>query len=332
MDGQPELKILRVSEIILDDENPRFHHLRDKARAKLTETEMEHEIVENDEDLPLLTKAIQKSGVKDPIWVIRRGGKYVVIEGNRRVVVLRQLLKEKMEPPSGIKYDEVHANVMDPHTPDVEIILQKARLQAGKKAWGPYNEAALTYQLRERPYLMDVTDIAAHLKMPETKVKERIANYKLFQDYVKQTSDDNPKRFAYFSDCPPKVRQWFEDSSKNKSDYFKLISPTSGKFNKIRSVATRGGLREFAQVLDDPEALQLVLTDPHTGVEEALDIAKDNNITKGMPFIKKIQPLAMSLHSLDNEKLEKLKKELRFKTELKSLHHACGEVLKKLEK
>lgn len=329
---QIQLKVLNIEEIVLDLENPRFHYLRDRNGGKLTHEMIEVEIVENDEDLPLLTKAIQKSGVKDPVWVIRRGGKYVLIEGNRRLVVLRKLIKEKIAPPEGVRYDQVTANVMDPSTPEVEVVLQKARLQAGKKAWGPYNEAALTYQLREPPFLMDIEDIATQLKISETKVKDRIANYRIFQEYVKSSRDENPKRFAYFTDRPPRVREWFEESQKNKHEYFKLINPASGKFNKIRSVATRGGLRDFSQVLDDPEALTLLLTDPNTSVEDALEIAKDNNISKGMPFVKKILPLAMSLRTLDNEKIQKLKKEPRFKTELKSLHLACDEVLKKLEK
>jgi len=325
------LQLINVRDLVLDGENPRFLHLRQRNSEHLTQEEIEREILNNDDDLPLLIKSIQKSGVRDPIWVVKSGPTaYTVMEGNRRAVVLKHLLKEKMEPPPDVSFSEVHAHVLPSDTPQVELILQKARLQSGKKAWGAFNEAALTYQLRESPFLMALEDIAVDLKIPISKVKERIENYKTFQEYVKATGDDNPKRFAYFAECPPKVREWYKETPKKKADYFKLISPTSGPFQKIRSVATRGGLRDFSRVLEDKEALELLLTDSHTSVEDALAIALDNNITKAIPFIKKLAPLAMHLRQLDVDQLEKLKTEHRFKVELRSLHAACEEVLKKL--
>ncbi len=327
--NHPQLEVLNINDLALDLENPRFNHLR--RAGKLTEAIIEEEILERDDDTPNLSRSIQKSGVKDPIWVIKKGPRYVVIEGNRRVVVLREIIRQKEKAPPGVSYDEVPANIMKEDTPDVEVLLQKARLQTGKKAWGAYNEAALTYQLQERPFLMHVADIAAHLKISESKVKQRLADYKLFNEYVKVTKDDNPKRFSLFQECPPKVREWFEESSKNKSDYFRLISPASGKFHKIRSVATRGGLRDFQTVLEDPEILKRLLTDPNLSVEDAVDEIKAKD-PRSMPFLKKIMPLAMGLRTLDNERIEKLKKDPRFKTEIKSLASICNEIVKKLEK
>jgi len=317
----------------LDLDNPRFFHLRHKSAASVTQEQIESEILENDDDLPLLTKSIQKSGVKDPIWVVKNDlGKYTVVEGNRRTAVLKRLMKEKVAPPPGISFEYVDAHVLPSDTPPVEVVLQKARLQGGKKAWGAFNEAALTYQLHESPFLMANEDIAVDLKIPMTKVRERIENYKLFREYVRTTGDENPKRFAYFAECPPKVRNWFNESPTNLSAYFKLISPQSKAFNKIRSVATRGGLRDFAQVLDDPEAMDQLLTDPHTSVEDALNIARDNDINKGMPFVKRVSTLAASLRNLNPEQIEKLRNEPKFKIDLKSLQAACAELVAKLDR
>jgi hypothetical protein len=301
-------------------------------QVKLTQEDVEKEIIDNDEDIPLLTKSIQKSGVRDPIWVIPHGGgKYAVMEGNRRTAVLRRLLREKVQPPPGIRYDVVSAHVMPSDTPPVEILLQKARLQAGKKAWGAFNEAALTFQLREPPHLMALDDIAVDLKIPLASVRERIENYKLFREYVEKTGDDNPKRFAYFSDSPKKVREWSQTTEANKNSFFQLINPVGGK-NKIKSVATRGGLRDFAQVLESPEATKYLLDDPAVTVEDALDLAKESNIGKAIPFIKRIAPMAQDLRALDAGQLERLKSEVRFKVSLRSLLAACEEVLGKIGK
>jgi len=331
MSDQESYTEIKTSDLVLDEDNPRFFHLSHKNKGKLTQEQIEEEILQNDDDIPLLTKSIQKDGVKDPLWVVKRNANYVVMEGNRRTVVLKRLLKNQARPPGGVRYDKVKAHVMPSDTPEVELVLQKARLQGGKKAWGAFNEAALTYQLQQPPFLMSVEDIAVDLKIPISKVKERIENYKSYVDYTKETGDDNPKRFAYFAECPPRVREWYRDDSKNKKDYFRLICPLAGS-NKIRSVATRGGLRDFARVLEDPEALKVLLTNAAVTVEEALDLAKDNDVRKAIPFIKRLGPLAMDLRALDQSQLEKLRGEIKFKMDLKAVRLACEEVLQKLER
>jgi hypothetical protein len=332
MSEQESFTTIQTADLVLDEDNPRFFHLRHKNKNKLTQEQIEEEILHNDDDIPLLTKSIQKDGVKDPVWVVKRAdGKYVVMEGNRRTVVLKRLIRESFRPPGGIRFDKVQAHVMPADTPEVELVLQKARLQGGKKAWGAFNEAALTYQLQQPPFLMPVDDIAVDLKIPIAKVKERIVNYKSFVEYTKETGDDNPKRFAYFADCPPRVRDWYQDDSKNKKDFFRLICPVGGS-NKIRSVATRGGLRDFAKVLEDPEALKMLLTEPSVSVEDAIDLAKDNDIKKAIPFIKRLSTVAMDLRALDAAQLEKLKGEVKFKVDLKAVRSACDEVLQKIEK
>jgi len=330
MSTETQLRELKVSDILLDVENPRFFHLLHKGEEQLTQDAIEKEIVDNDDDIPLLTKSIQKSGIKDPIWVVPRDGRFIVMEGNRRTVVLRRLTKEGSVPPIGVRYDVVQAHVMPFDTAPVELILQKARLQGGKKAWGAFNEAALTFQLKEPPHLMAIEDIAVDLKIPIAKVRDRIENYKLFIKYIATTRDDNPKRFAYFADCPMKVREWFRDSESKEQAFFQLINPLEGK-NKIKSVATRGGLRDFAKVLESPEALKYLLDEPAATVEDALDLAKENDIQKAIPFIKRIAPMAQDLRGLDSSQLDRLKSEVKFKVSLKSLKTACDEVIHKME-
>lgn len=332
MSQAPEMREIKTAELMLDLENPRFLYLKHQGDGHaLTQEQVEKEIAENDDDIPLLIKTIQKDGVKDPIWVIPRNGHFLVMEGNRRSVVLKKLLKEGVVPPPGVRYDVVRAHVLPSDTPPVELVLQKARLQAGKKAWGAFNEAALTFQLREPPFLMALEDIAVDLKIPIAKVRERIENYKLFKKYIETTGDDNPKRFAFFNECPSKVREWFRDNDKNELAFFRLINPLEGK-NKIKSVSTRGGLRDFAKVLESPDALKFLLDDPSATVEDALDLAKENDIRKAIPFFNRIAPMAQDLRGLDLSQIERLKEEVKFKVALKALRAACDEVLTKIEK
>ena len=51
-----------------------------------------------------------------------------------RVACLRSILNDDTPAPEGISYDSVLANVIDPSVSELEIKLQKARLQSGKSS------------------------------------------------------------------------------------------------------------------------------------------------------------------------------------------------------
>jgi len=326
---QPIQQIVRVDNLLLDKDNPRFFHLSIQGKRELTQEDLRKEIEKEDETTTLL-KAIKKVGVKDPIWVKEfEDGKFLVIEGNRRTVVLNMLMREGVKPPENVTYSEVLANVLPDTTSDAELVLQKARLQSGKKVWGPFNEAVLTHQLRY-VHMLEPEDIAAELQIPIRTVNLRLENYVLFMKYAERTKDYNPKRFAFFTDAPKNVRDWFLESEENLEQYFKFITPTKGK-QKIRSVATKGGLRDFAQVLDDRDAYDHLVSNEDATVEDAVEIAKENDVLKGMPFIRKLEPLATEMRGLSDTDIAKLKTEAKIKLQIKSLQKACDDLLKKME-
>ena len=326
---EPELVELEVDKLLLDPDNPRFFHLTLKGKGAISEEELQSEI-EGDESFPTLVKAIRADGVKDPIWVRESNGKYIVIEGNRRTVILRNLIKEGARPPKdGISYKKVRAHIMPKETSETETLLQKARLQTGKKEWGKFNVSAVVYRLRH-DYFLEFDDIATEMQTSIREVKLELSNYETFLKYVKETGDANPRRYSYITDRPTKVIEWMEQSDANTKQYFEWINP-NGNNNKLRSVATRGGLRDFAKIVDDQEALKQFIEDPNVTVEDALAIVKENDIMKGMPFVKKLAPLAQSLFSLDDTQIEKIKQEPTIIADLKKLQRACKNLIEKLE-
>lgn len=325
-----DLREIRVRDLLLDANNPRFFALRElHGMTNLTQEELLHEL-EKDDQIPTLLKAIKKSGVKEPIWVKEtEDGHYLVIEGNRRTYILNQLLEENVKPPSGVKYDVVLAHIMPKTTSETELLLQRARLQAGKKAWGAFNEAAVTWALRQEHHLEE-EDIAAEMTISLRQVRERLENFRLFREYVAATKDANPHRFAFFAQAPKKVSEWISENSENKKTYFQLITPVNGK-QKIRSVATKGGLRDFQKVLDEPEALNALVKEDYT-VEEAVELAKESDVRKSMPFIKRLGSLAINLQNLTRAQIEQIGKDKRVQTDLKKLKKACDDIIAKVSK
>ncbi len=326
------LQEIPVDSLKLDLENPRLYSNRIvKEESLLTDEQLHNAIVSETDAFNSLYRAIKRAGIRDPIWVKEDSdGKYVVIEGNRRTTVLRTLLEEDAEAPDGVSWTSVPAHVIDDSVSELEIKLQKVRLQSGKKAWGVVNDAAVVHEFhfQER---MGIEDIADEMQISKPKVKKLLKSFKLYLEYVKSTGDTNEKRFAFFNEAPVKAIDWIEESPRNKSDYHNWISPVDGPA-KIRAVAAgRGSLREFAKCLDTPEAVELLREDPDATVEDAFEVVKENDVLKDMTFLKRVLPMSKSLNEMDETQLSKLANEKRLVVHLRSLRNACEQVLNDIE-
>lgn len=320
-----------VDKLMLDIENPRLLHEVIAGTAPTTQQELEDSISSAaSSKFKALFKSIKKTGVQNAIWVLPQSdGTYLVKEGNRRTTILRKLLREGIQPPSGVEYDKVPANIIDKSATDMDVKLLCARIQTGQAEWGAFNEGALISDLHNNDN-MALEDIAIELQKPVTQIKKQLKSYKMFLEYSAASGDVNPRRFAYFNEAPKKVLEWVDDSPRNKKDYHKWINPTNGAA-KIRSAATKGGLRDFSKIIDDGDAIQLMREDTMANVEDAMEVVKQNDIKKDMPFLARLLPFQAQLNGLSDEQKARIASEPRMKVHLKSLKTACENLLKELE-
>jgi hypothetical protein len=301
-------KLIPITKLELDDENPRFFHLRFlHGRNSLTQNEILAEIGK-DHEIKFLKRTIQKNGVQEPIWVKQLGtGKYRVIEGNRRTCVLHNLCAEGLDPPEGIRYDVVEANVVDENTQDVDLLILKISLQTGKKTWRAFNEAAATYELSKSHGLTN-RDIANVSMISVREVKHRITNFKLFQEYVQASGSLDIGRFAFFSDMPPTVRKWIMENEENKQQYFNLITtdPETG-IRRLPSVATKGGVRDFSKLLSDKRVALAFIRDKTMTMETALKLLKGLDIWKQYKWLRIAENLSDEMIILGDEDIKKIR-------------------------
>ena len=323
-----ETTFVETKDLKLDLENPRLYHRRAAGTDPENEQDLE-KMISEDNQFNSLKKAIIKSGVMEPIWVQKvDDGKYLVIEGNRRTTCLRRILHEERTPPQGVSYESVRANIIDPSVTELEIKLQKARLQSGKKAWGVANDAAVIHEFHY-DLMMDIEDIATEMQISKVKVKKYLKSYKMWLRYVKEIGDTSISRFAMFNEMPQPVMKWVEAGPRNLEDYHDWIKPTDGQA-RIRSAATRGGLRDFSKVVVDSEAINLLREDPTANVEDAFEVVKSNDILKDMSFLKRVLPMAKQLDDMDDSQRARLANEPRISVHLRSLRDACEVLLNDL--
>lgn len=314
-----------TSLLVLDPDNPRLRHIHG---AKASDQERLENLIKSQGGFSVFAKNIAKNGVRDPIYVSKLSdGRYMVEEGNRRTTALRMLLERQINegknPPEGISYDLVDAWVFDEKASRKEIQLAKVSLQTGKKAWIPANIAAIIYDLHYNiDFAMSIEDIAEEMSITKGIVQKNLDAYLQWKDYVEKTEDVNPERFSYFFGLPVTVKQWNEASPENKKDFYKWINPAGG-VAKIRSVASRGGLRDFGKVVQDSDAIEMLREDPRTTIEQALDISKRNDIMKELPFLNRILIMAKNMDDLDDDQRFKITQDLRIMRHIESLKNAC---------
>lgn len=322
------LERIRIDSVFLDPDNPRFLHLQLGGQKALTQGDMIEEVA-GEEDTNKLLKTVAKEGVLNPLVVQEKEGKFLVIDGNRRCVVLKKLQEEKAKPPAGVRYDLVPARILPNTLSPLDIEVLKGVLQEGQRPWGRFNDAAYVRRLRFT-YRMEFEDIADRLQLSVREVRQRINDYSIFERYSKLTGDLDPSRFSYFADAPRDVRNWYSESDENFKNYSELIHPGTPK-NKIRSVTTKGGLRDFAIILKDDDALSQLINDPEVSMDDAIAIAQENEITLGAPFLKKLGTMAENIRSLDPQQVAQLKKEPKLKIELARLRSACDQLLDRIK-
>jgi len=319
---------LTVDTLQLDLNNPRLYDSKLSGNPPQNEEDL-MKLIAKDKELKSLLRSIRKSGVIDPIWVqATDGGKYLVIEGNRRTTCLRMLI-EKGEITPGVDFTSVRANVIPKDADPQEVKLQKARLQTGKKVWGAFQVAALIHEFRNED-LMEIEDIAIEMQISKAKVGKYLKTYEMYLKYVQSSGDSNPSRYAMFNEAPVGVLEWVNSDTGNEELYHQWVNPESGTA-KIRGAAVKGGLRDFAKVIDDDEALEAMKTIPEVDASAALDIVKENDVKQELPWLNRLLTIQAKLSSLTREQKIRISNEAKVKLHIQSLKAACDRLLQEIE-
>jgi hypothetical protein len=322
------LMTLPVEKLYLDPNNPRFLGEALKGHQDLSQ-EFMTKLIREEDATTTLSKAIEHEGVKNPIVAQDRGdGSYLVIDGNRRVVTCRLLIEEKAPDPETGSFRNVPVLVHPKNASPAEMEILKGVLQEGQRPWGAFEDAAYVTRLRKK-FKLEIADIASRLQLADRDVERQIEDFKLFEEYSKKTGDTDTSRFSYFGEAPAPVRKWWEESQKQKEQYFGLICPLDEKKNKIRSAAF--DLREFKKVLPNKEAVQQLISDPEVSLEDAVDIAEQADIELAAPFLKQLGSWAAKLRSLDEAQVELLANSPKIKIDLHKLRDAADSLLKRVK-
>lgn len=307
------LKDIQIANIKLDLENPRYYEAQmELGLTKWSEKKLEEYIISED-DVADIIGSIRILGVTDPVWVQEvKKDEYVMVEGSRRLVVLRKLNGTK--PPKGISYIMVKAHVYPIDTDPKIIDVQKLILQTGKKKWGAFNEAKAIYDLiyKDR-YSID--EIAKYWKKSRGSIEKELENFKIFQEltkYIKTNNLDiqNPRYYSYFQKASIDVRNRFFGMKRTREQFYRLILPNKQGHVKIKTVALKGGLiKAFNKFCQNEVILKKFMNTPRMSADEALLEFKGGSIQDEFPWTRKLKEVASGINRLSKEDVKKIKKD-----------------------
>lgn len=227
-------------------------------------------------------------------------GKYIVIEGNRRVA---SLLSIRDDYDAGIDIDQKLVNVFGAVPCIVADDNQKIaylreaimgiRHVGGIKEWGGFQRAKLVADLKDTHHL-DSATISDRIGLSAIEVNRRYRAYKALQqmlddeDYSEYAS---PLLYPLFHEAVsiPSVREWLGwNQGENKFDnedaaksFYQLISPRKLDEGDDRApkLKTYSDVRALRDVLLNDEAKAELLV-PERELVDALSIANQNKITQ----------------------------------------------------
>ena len=321
-------KEILVKDIKLDLENPRFNdRLIDRGLNKWTDKDLQ-DVIEEDGVQDILD-SIREDGVRDPIWVVKKR-KYDVIEGSRRLVVLRGLINSKQKPPKGVKYHKVDANVFPASISKKEIDVQRVILQTGKKPWGSFNYASAIFLLVRNDHYEE-EEVATMMGKSVTFVKKELQNYKYYNELTKfqkkKKLPPDPRKYTYFQKVGPVVREKFFGTLPQRENFYQLITPDKNGITRIPSVSLKGGLVHFNKFAQNENILKKFMKNKLMTVDDAEEMWTGQSLKSSLPWIKKLRDVAKGLSQLDPDDIKKIKKDSNLLTLVKRVYAGTKQIL-----
>lgn len=245
-----ERKKVPVTWLKLDPNNQRLGYqltlLRKEGRGN-TDKEIHDLLWSMDSVKELYQSVLQNGGlIEDPF--VRNDG--LVVEGNSRTVVMRELQKKF---PGDDRFASLFVRILPPGATDEQIVTLLGEMHiAGKIQWQAYEQAEYVWKMNKE-YAKTYEFLIAHLRMSKSKIAQKIAAYEETKTYLSEFNDPNGiRRFSHFEELMKKreLREYRESNPEFKKEFRKWVF--EGKFPDAKDV------RNLPEILSNPKALEVL--------------------------------------------------------------------------
>lgn len=268
-------QIVNVEEIDFDIDNPRIKMALEKYGDQLNAERIYFALrtaadgEQKTASFSSLRDSIRANGgITQPITVILTGSKKVCIDGNSRLAIYKEFLKEKIPGD----WSRIKALVIeDAEQRDIETIRVSAHL-VGVREWPAYEKARYLDYLRNQEF-MAYEEIIALCGGNRHNIDRQINAYRDMNDYYRDIVDDTAFHIDRFSGFVELQKQNIKDSIfqagfdlKNFGEWIR-----DGKIYRLADV------RHLPRVLRDDEAREVFLKGGLRSIEEAIKVLDRKN-------------------------------------------------------
>lgn len=245
-----KLENLPIGKVDFDFENPRIAMaLEMYRRGKVTDEQVTMALNDSTDKseagttIQVLRDSIRSTGcITQPIIVNHAEGRYIVIEGNTRLMIYKEFAEKGVKGDWGCIPAYVYEDMSEEQKHSV-------RLQShivGPRAWNPYSKAKYLKKLRDEDLLSTerIIDICGGKKQ---EIIEMISAYDDMERYYRPKAGDSfdPRQFSAFRELNATKKRIFalESRGHTKDDFAKWV--LDGKIGEATNV------RKIAEVFND---------------------------------------------------------------------------------
>ena len=260
--------MLNVEAVSFDTDNPRIKMALEKYGDKLN-AERIHFALRSAADgtkgtssySHLRDSILASDGVVSPITVIIKDNGYVCIDGNTRLAIYKQFLKDCVEG----NWSEIKATVLNnADQRDIETIRVSAHL-VGPREWPAYEKARYLHYLRNTKF-MDYGEMIALCGGNKSNIERQIDAYHDMNEYYRDEVDDTAfhiDRFSGFVELQkPRIKEAIFEAGLDLKDFGEWIR--DGKIYRLEDV------RQLPKVLRDDKAKETFLAGGPRSIETAV--------------------------------------------------------------
>ena len=263
-----EHRTLDIATIDYDPDNPRIKKALEKYGDKLNAERMHFALSsategsQNVSSYTSLRDSIRASGgVMSPITVMAKDDRYICIDGNTRLAIYKQFIREGTPGP----WEQIKAIVLeDASQRDIETIRVSAHL-VGAREWPAYEKARYLHYLRNEQ-LMSYSEMIMLCGGNKADIERQIDAYHDMNEFYRDKVDDSAfhiDRFSGFVELQrPGIKDAIFETGFELENFGEWIR--DGKIHPLIYV------RQLPQVLRDEEAKEIFLKGGVRSIESAV--------------------------------------------------------------
>ena len=190
-----ERKMVPIDWLKLDPRNQRLSHALAQEGNAPADARLHELLWSIDPVKDLYQSVLQNGGLIDDPIATQEG---VVVEGNSRTVVLRELHKKY---PADRRWQETYVRLLPPDVTPEQIVTLLGELHiAGKIEWRAYEQAEYVWRMNKE-FGRTYDFLAAHLRWSRSKIAQKIGAFEETRIYLAEYPDpQGVNRFSHFEE------------------------------------------------------------------------------------------------------------------------------------